>query len=200
MKLTVFGVEEVTFKIPAVINKVFATPKTEAADNWRDVPFTVALNKFAVPLKMELPVKVAVPAVALNVPLTINEEAMAKLTEPVIAPLMAKPAKFKDPAPLIVLVAPLIVTEPAVPVKVPATERLPVSTKDEVVLTVPFTLRLSIDIPDPLMVEPVPVMVKVPPLACEKEPVLLVSKLPDKVIDAFENVTEGAETVRLLKF
>ena len=160
----------------------------------------LALNRFAVPLKVELPVNVAVPALALNVPLTTNEDAMAKLTELTIAPLMDKPAKLKDPAPLIVLEAPLIVTEPAVPVKVPATERLPVSTKDEVELTVPFTVRLSIDIPDPLMVEPVPVMVKVPPLACEKEPVLLVSKLPDKVTDAFENVITGAETVRLLKF
>ena len=33
LKLTVLGVDELTFRLPAVIDKVFAIPNTEAADN-----------------------------------------------------------------------------------------------------------------------------------------------------------------------
>ena len=33
LKLTVLGVEDVTFKLPAVNAKVFAIPNTEPADN-----------------------------------------------------------------------------------------------------------------------------------------------------------------------
>ena len=200
LKFTVLGVDEVTFKIPAVMVKVFATPKTAAADNCRDVPLIAVLKRFAVPLNTDVPVNVAVPALPLNVPLTTSDDATEKLAVLITAPLMAKPAKFNDPAPLIVLVIPLIVTVPAVLVKVPVFERFPVRTKDEAALTVPVIVRLSIEIPEPFMVVAVPVMFNVPPLACENDPVLFVSKLPVKLTDAFENVTNGAETVKLLKF
>ena len=158
------------------------------------------LKRFAVPLNIEVPVNVAVPAVPLKVPLTISDDAIEKLAVLVTAPLTTRPAKLTEPAPLIVFVVPLIVIDPAVPLKVPLTERLPVRKKDVVVLTVPVTVRLSIEIPVPLIVVAVPVIVKVPPLACENEPVFVVSRLPDKLIDALEKVTSGAETVRLLKF
>ena len=91
LKFTVFGVEEVTFNAPLVMLNVFAIPNTELAANCKDVPFTVELKRLAVPLREDVPVKVAVPAVAVNVPPTINDEPIEKLAVVVLDPETDKP-------------------------------------------------------------------------------------------------------------
>ncbi len=54
---TVFGVFEVTFKIPAVIVKVLAIPSIDDADKVNEVPLIATLYKLAVPFNVEVPVK-----------------------------------------------------------------------------------------------------------------------------------------------
>ena len=78
LKFTVLDVFEVTFRLPAVIVKVLAIPNTELADKVSDVPLMVTLYRLAMPFKFDVPVKVAVPAVAVKLPLTSNELAMEK--------------------------------------------------------------------------------------------------------------------------
>ncbi|MNR05918.1 hypothetical protein D3C85_1219690 [compost metagenome] len=97
-------------------------------------------------------------------------------------------------------VVPLKVINPAVPVKLPLTERLPVMMIDDAVVTVPVMFRLSGEISTPLMVVPVPVMDKVPPEAWVKEPEPVVARLPLKLRPSAEKLTIDAATVRLLKF
>ena len=81
------GTDEVTFKIPAVIVSVPAIPKVELADNCNDVPLRVVLKRLAVPLKVEVPVKVAVPADADKLPLTVRPDAMEKSVVEVMEPV-----------------------------------------------------------------------------------------------------------------
>ena len=87
LKFTVLGTDEVTFKIPAVIVSVPAIPKVEFAESPSDVPLMVVLKRLAVPLKLDVPVKVAVPAVADKVPLTVRPDAMEKLVADVTEPV-----------------------------------------------------------------------------------------------------------------
>ena len=73
LKFTELDVLAVTFKLPAVIVNTLAIPKTAFVDKLSVVPLIVTLYKLAVPFKLEEPVKVAVPAVAVKLPLTSNE-------------------------------------------------------------------------------------------------------------------------------
>lgn len=104
------------------------------------------------------------------------------------------------PAPEIVLVVPPMVIVPALAIKLPATLRFPVRIIDEAVVTVPVMLRLSGEMSVPLIVVPVPLMVKVPPEACVKDPAPVVAKFPVKLKPSAEKATIAAAMLRLLKF
>jgi len=138
----------------------------------------VTLNKLAVPLSEEVPVKVVVPAEAVKLPLTLRAVPMERLTAVVIAPVIFKDEKVIVPAPLMVLLAPLMVMVPAVLLKVPVTDRLPVMVSELVLLSVPDTVRLSKVSPVPLMVLEVPERVVVPPEEWVKDPGPVVVILP----------------------
>lgn len=103
LKFTVLGADEVTFKVPAVIVNRLAIPKAELPDNCSDVPLMVVLKRLAVPLNVEVPVKVAVPADAEKLPLIVRPDAMEKLASVVMEPVRESAAKFFVPAPEIVL-------------------------------------------------------------------------------------------------
>jgi len=200
LKFTVLGIDELTFKVPAVMVSVPAIPKVELAVNCSDVPLIVVLKRLAVPLKVEVPVKVAVPAEAEKLPVTFRLLAMEKLTAVVTEPDTNNPAKALVPVPAIVLVVPLMVMIPALAVMLPLTDKLPVRLKEAALVIVPLTVRLSIEMPVPLIVLAVPVISNVPPLAWVREPDDMVARLPDTLMLPFENVNSDAETVRLLKF
>lgn len=200
LKFTVLGADEVTFRVPAVIVITLAIPKVELADNCSDVPLIVVLKRLAVPLRVEVPVKVAVPADADKLPLTVRPDAMEKLASVVMEPVTESTAKLLVPAPTMTFEAPAMVMVPALALKLPLTDRLPVRFKDVAVLTEPLTLRLSREIPEPLMVVPEPVIDNVPPAAWLNEPDPVVARLPVKVMVLLEKVTAEAATVRLLKF
>ena len=200
LKFTVFGADEVTFRVPAVIVITLAIPKVELADNCNDVPLMVVLKRFAVPLKVEVPVKVAVPADADRLPLTVRADATEKLASVVTEPVTDSIAKPLVPAPTMVLEAPLMVMVPALELRLPLTDKLPARLKDAAVLTEPVTVRLSNEIPDPLMVVPAPVIDDVPPDAWLNEPDPVVARLPVKEMVLLEKLTADAATVRLLKF
>ena len=163
LKFTVLGAEEVVLNVPAVTVKELAIPKLELAESCSEVPFSVTLKRLAAPLRVEVEAKVAVPAEAEKLPLTLRPDVIVKFTSVVTDPVMARIPKLFVPAPDIVLDAPLIVSVPALAVSVPDTDKFPVSVNEVVVLTDPLTVRLSSDIPEPLMVVPLPVIVNVPP-------------------------------------
>ena len=163
MKLTVLGAVVVTFNMPAVMVNTPATPRLELAVNCNEVPFTVVLKRFAVPLKLDVPVKVAVPAVADKLPLTARAEETEKLALVVTEPGMDNVLKLMVPVPDIVFEAPIIAKIVAPEVKLPLTVKLPMMAKADEVLTVPLIVRLSGEIPEPLIVVPVPDIKIVPP-------------------------------------
>ena len=200
MKFTVLGADEVTSKLPVVIVITLAIPKVELADNCKEVPLTVVLKRLAVPLKVEVPVKVAVPADADKLPLTVSPEEIEKLIAVVMEPVTSSEAKLQVPAPDMVFETPLMVIVPALVVKLPLMDKLPVIIKDIAVLTVPLMARLSGEIPEPVMVVPEPVINNVPPEAWLNEPDPVVARLPDNVILPEEKLIPDAATVRLLKF
>ena len=197
LKFTVLGADEVTFKVPAVIVITLAIPKVALADNCSDVPLMVALKRLAVPLKVEVPVKVAAPADADKLPLIVRPNEMEKLTSVVMEPVTDSTAKPFVPAPEIVFAVPLMVMVPLLAVRLPLTDKLPARLKDVAVPTEPLTLRLTSEIPEPLMVVLEPVMNNVPPEAWLNEPDPVVARLPVKVMLPLENVTAAAATVRL---
>jgi hypothetical protein len=200
LKFTVLGAEELVFKVPAVMVSALATPKTELADNCSDVPLTVVLKRFAVPLKVDVPVKVAVPADAVILPAIFIPDVIEKSTAVVIVPVTDNRLKLFIPAPDIVFDVPLMVTAPALAVKLPLTDKLPVRVKDIAVVTVPLTVRLSNEIPEPLIVFPDPVIVSVPPEAWLNEPEPVVARLPVNPILPFKKLISEDAIVRLLKF
>ena len=200
LKFTVLGAEEVTFKVPELIVITLAIPSIALADNCRDVPLIVVLKRLAVPLKVEVPVKVAVPADADRLPLTVRLVEMEKSALVVTLPAIKSEPKLLVPAPVIVFAAPLIVIVPVVDVKFPLTDKLPVRTGEIAVLIVPDIVKLSNEIPVPVMVLPVPVIVKVPPEAWVNEPDDMVARLPDRLMLLLEKLTNDAAIVRLLKF
>ncbi len=119
------GVDEVTFKVPEVIVNKLAIPKTELADNCKDVPLIVVLKRLAVPFKEDVPVNVAVPPDAVKLPLIIRADAIEKLTLVVIEPVTDNVEKLLVPVPEMVDEAPLIVIVPVLPIKVPFTDNFP---------------------------------------------------------------------------
>ena len=118
----------------------------------------------------------------------------------VIVPVTLSTAQMIIPAPDKVLEAPLIWMVPALAIKLPLTDKLPVRLKEIAVVTVPLTVKLSSEMPVPLMVVPLPLIVKMPPDAWLKEPEPVVARLPVNVTAALEKLTDDAATVRLLKF
>jgi hypothetical protein len=56
-----------------------AIPNVALVASWKEVPFTATLNKLAVPLRTDVPLKVVVPADAVSVPLTFNKEVNGKM-------------------------------------------------------------------------------------------------------------------------
>src|SRR6476660_4182256 len=87
LKFTVLGTEEVTSKVPAVIVSKLPIPNTALVDNCNEVPLRVVLKRLAVPLRDEVPVKVAVPAEADKLPFTVRAEDIEKLTPVVTVPV-----------------------------------------------------------------------------------------------------------------
>ncbi len=114
----------------------------EFAESCNDVPLIVALKRSASPLKVDVPVNVAVPADAMNEPLTIRLFVIVKSTADVIDPVISRVPRFFVPAPNIHLDVPLIVSTPAPDVKLPLTDKLPVTLSGVVVLTVPDTVEI----------------------------------------------------------
>ena len=138
LKLTVFGVEVVTSNVPAVSVSKFPTPSTAFADSCKEVPFKVVLKRLAVPLREEVPLNVAVPAVALKLPVTERLDEIEKSDADVREPATTNLLKFLLPVPEIVFDEPLIVTS-AVPVSKPLTDKFPVISIGEPMLIVPVT-------------------------------------------------------------
>ena len=200
LKFTVFGADEVTFRVPAVIVNTLAIPKVELVDNCKDVPLRVVLKRLAEPLKEDVPVKVAVPADADRLPLIVRADEMEKLASVVIEPVTDSTAKLFVPAPTMIFEAPARVTVPALALKLPLTDKLPERLKEVAVLTEPLTVRLSSEIPEPLMVVLEPVIDNVPPDAWVNEPTPVVARFPVNAMALLEKVTAEPATVRLLKF
>lgn len=200
LKLTVLGILEVTFNEPAVMVNTFAIPNMAFADKISDVPFMVTLYKLAVPFNVDVPVKVAVPAVADKVPLISKELLIKKLAVDETVPVICKALNEIVPAPLIVFELPLMVMLSLLPANDPLTARLPVINKDEVVVTEPVTEKLSNVILVPLIVLLLPVIVNVPPGVCVNAPGPVVEKLP-LTLTALEAaaVIPDAPIERLLK-
>ena len=107
LKLTVFGIVDVTFKLPAVMVNVLATPKTALADNCRAVPLIITLKRLALPLKVDDEVNVALPAEADRLPFTVRVAETEKSVLVVIEPVTRMELKLLVPAPEIVFDAPV---------------------------------------------------------------------------------------------
>jgi len=173
-------------------------PNEELADNWSEVPFNTTLNRFGAPLSVDIPVKVAVPAEAVKLPLTAKPLEIEKFTAVLILPGIESVEKLLAPDPEMVLETPLMVNVDAFEVKLPVPERKPVRVSEKLVLTEPLTVRFSIEIPLPEMVLAEPVIVTVPPEAWLNEPEPVVARFPLREMLAFEKVISGAAMVRLL--
>lgn len=78
----------------------------------------------AVPESSAVPVKVAVPALAVKVPLTFSRVEIEKLKVVVIEPVNCKVPNRIVPPPLMVFDTPAIAIVLLLPVNVPATEKL----------------------------------------------------------------------------
>ena len=196
LKFTVLGVEDVTSKVPELIFKVDAIPRFEPDDNCKEMPFIITLKRLAIPLSVEEPVKVPVPAVADKLPLTVIPEAMEKSVAVVMEPVTNKLLKLLVPFPEIVFAAPLTDIAPALAVKLPLTTKLPVIKNELAVETEPVTVKLSGDIPEPEIVVPGPDIISVPPDTCVNEPPLVVARLPDIFIVPANKVIRGAAIVK----
>ena len=91
LKQTVLGIAVVTFSVPAVTVKTFEIPRMELVDNKSEVAFSVTLYRLTVPLRVAAPVKVAVPAVAVRLPLTSSALDTEKLELVLIVPGTRRP-------------------------------------------------------------------------------------------------------------
>ena len=140
-----------------------------------------------------MPVKVAVPAVAENAPLTSSDWDIEKPEEAITLPVTWRELNKIVPPPPIVFVVPFIKILPGLLlVKEPVTEIFPVTGIEDEELTVPVIVKLSNVIFVPLIVFAVPLMVSVPPGKCVKVPGLVVERLP------FTEMLLVAEAVILL--
>lgn len=139
------------------------------------------MKRLAVPDKLELPMNETVPALAVSEPSTDISEVMEKLTDVETLPVIFNPLNVIEPVPLIVFELPLIVIVPAEAEKdVPLTAKFPVIDRELPVLMDPEAVRLLNDIPVPVMLFDVPLIVTVPepPEVCVNVPAPLVEKSP----------------------
>src|ERR1044072_2465149 len=107
LKLTVFGTDEVTLSVPAVIVRELAIPKTEFDESCNEVPLSVALKRSASPFNADVPVNVPLPADATIEPLTIRLFLIVKSTAELIDPVINTVPRLLVPAPDIDLDVPL---------------------------------------------------------------------------------------------
>ena len=192
--------DAVASNVPAVMVNILAIPKVELADNCNFIPLMTTLKRLAVPLRVDVLVNVTVPADADNVPVTVSAEETEKSASAVMEPVTSNAANNFVPVPDIVFEAPLMVMFPVLAVKLPLTDKLPLISRELVVLTVPLTVRLSNIIPVPLIVLPLPVISNVPPETKVNEPDKIVARLPVTVNGLAGKPMEEAAIVRLLKF
>ena len=101
--------------------KLPAIPSTAPGPNCSFVPLRVTLNRLAVPERVETPTKVAVPALAVNVPGTDRSDWTEKSLGVETAPVTFRALNFMLPVPLIVFPVPLRVIAPPLAVSVPLT-------------------------------------------------------------------------------
>ena len=197
-----FGVVVEASKAPAVTAKLPAMPSTELAPSWSFVPLRVTLNRLAVPDRVEVPMKLAVPAVAVNVPSTDRSDLIEKLEAVEIPPRIFKALKLIVPAPLMVLAGPVMVMVPPVAEKLPVTLKFPATVIELVVAIAPETVRWLKVKPGPLIVLDAPLIVTVPdpPERWVKVPEPLVARFPEtERLIPVEAVTPAPVKVRLLK-
>jgi hypothetical protein len=200
LKLTVFGVVDVTLSVPADMVRTLAMPSTALVESLSSVPLSVTLYRLAVPLSVELPVNVATEADDdEKVPLTFNAELILKLTVVVTEPLMVNALNDLVPLPEMVFDVPLMVIVPLLADKEPATERFPVTVKDDEVLMLPDNVRLSNTMLLPEIDFELPLMVTVPEGVCVNAPDPVVLRLPAIFNAETVEVIPEAVMVRLLK-
>ena len=103
----------------------------------------VTLYKLAVPLKELVPVNVVVPADAVKLPVTASRELMLRLVEVVTVPVTVRLYKVMVPVAVIVFDEPLMVTLPALLVKLPPAPaaKFPATVSTDVVEMVPLSVR-----------------------------------------------------------
>ena len=164
--------------MPALRVSAPPIPKTELEPSWRLVPLSVTLNRFAVPERLDVPLNVAVPAVAVSDPPTETFDEREKLLVVEIVPGTLSELKVIVPAPLIVLDAPVSEIVLFFEMNIPLTVRLPATVNEVFPVSVPVTVRLLNEIPLPLMVLDTPLMDTVPvlPVMCVNVPLPLVEK------------------------
>ena len=123
--------------------KLPAIPSTELAPNCSFAPLSVTLNRLAVPESVDVHTKLAVPAVAANVPVpdTERSDMIEKFLAVVMLPRMFNPLNVSAPAPLMVLAAPVMVMVPAVAENVPVTLKLPPTVSEAAVVIEPGMAR-----------------------------------------------------------
>src|SRR4051812_33130903 len=103
-----------------------------------------------------VPIKLTVPAVAVNLPAPERLDLIEKLTAVLSAPEAITPKNVVVPAPAITVVAPLNVIVPAVAPNEPLVVMFPPIVKDAVVVTIPDITTFDKTIPVPPMVFVVP--------------------------------------------
>ena len=158
----------------------------------------VTLYRLAVPVNTDEPVKVVVPAEAVSVPLTTSAEEMVRLVAVDMLPVAVRLYRLMAPVAVMVFEVPLMVTLPAVPVKLPAAPalRLPEMISAEVVDIVPLKVRSLKVNPLPVIVLPVPLMVNAPVL-CVNAPTPVLVRLPVTAIFATDELILAPVNVRL---
>jgi len=168
----------VTFNDPAVITKAPDIPITALPANIRELPLIVLLKRFTVPLNVEVPINVMVPAVAVKLPVQFREDETEKLLVVLMLPLVISALTVSVPALLIVLPVPFMVIVPELAISEPLIVMFPVSMAVQVVVTTPVTDRLSRFILIPVRVLVVPLIVSRPGAGCVNLPEPEVTKLP----------------------
>ena len=174
---------DVTSSVPVVIVNALEIPSTELADKANEVPLIVTLKRLVVPFNVDVPVNVAIPALAENVPLTSSDFEIEKPDDAVTEPVICKELNKIVPPPPIVFVVPFISTLPGlILVKEPAIEIFPVTTIEEDELIDPGIVTFSKVMPVPVIFLVVPVMLNVLPAWCVNVPGLVVDRSPATAI------------------
>src|SRR6266699_483589 len=184
------------------MEKVPAIPRTELAPNCSLVPLSVTLNRLAVPERVEVPTKLAVPPVAVKLPETEKSDLMEKLTEVEMAPRTFKPLTMIEPLPLTVLAGPVMVIVPAVADNAPETLRFPPIVREAAVEIEPAMARWLKVMPIPLITLLAPFMATEPgpPARWAKVPAPLVARFPATArLVLAEAVVPAPAIVKLLK-